>query len=524
MNSALDLLADKKVTFVPPAENLVKMIPENKIDALRAEKLERDIQEIEKSDDPVTVARAKIVAAQACGWKAPHLQLAAALNLPKTLNALHAANAPLTKDKNDNYPLDVALQANAKDSITTIIENKAIPYAYHPRSVGTCNQDALLNFYANMNKRRAGDSEALMRLNYDVATQCSKDNLRALVQKSILRMPSYQEFRSATSLESAEKIGMTAKLLTLYTQSPKDLPADLYEQIKRCAITAHVQIHLPWVYQKTPESVRNDLLNILTTHPITLTQDDTELAWNLLASTLGDDDLYNAVISLLKEQKFPFPDVDFSTQLLSAHIRFFPSNIFPRLLEIGADVNHTTSETPAHTPWSSKPANSRERSSLPSALDAAINNFSLSDKAIKWLKKNGLKVRRQQWLDLLIESSIIDTTRPTSHEERLNIISANEKKLEKTYIILKANPDLVLDTKTADHLCTIMEHLRANNIFFDHQMDYIIDRAWRHTSDSMYPRGKRLAAWEDFFSSFFVTNAQNQTEQQEGSPRIEDLV
>lgn len=301
MDLTLDLPADKNVIFVPPAGNLVKMIPENKIDALRAEKLERDIQEIEKSDDPVTVARAKIVAAQACGWRAPHLQLAVALNLPKTFNALLAANAPIIKDMNGNYPLDVALQGNTQEMITAITGNKESPYAYNPASMGTCSQDALLCFYANMNERRAGDSEALMRLNYNVTAYCSNDTLRALAQKSLLRMPPYQEFRTATSLYSAERIGMTAKLLTLYTQSPQDLPADLYEQIKRCAITARVQMRLPWRYQKNTKDVANDLLNILTTHPITLAQDDTELAWNLLTSALGDDDLYNAVTTMLKE-------------------------------------------------------------------------------------------------------------------------------------------------------------------------------------------------------------------------------
>lgn len=126
----------------------------------------------------------------------------------------------------------------------------------------------------------------------------------------------------------------------------------------------------------------------------------------------------------------------------------------------------------------------------------------------------------------MIESSTtdIDATRPTSYEECRNIIRTNEKKLQKTYVLLKANPDLVLDTNTADHLCTMMQRLRIDDNFSDFQIDYIINRAWRHTSDTMYPHAKRLATWGDYFASFFSNNAQTQAEQQEQGRRIEDIV
>lgn len=199
----------------------------------KREQWQNDVEQIDKSDDPVSLARIKINAADRdsewSGITSYYVTVAAKHRKAQAFRTLLMAGASIA-DTYQQTLMDIVLESDFKDGIDTIVQEGRAKYDCHFTSLAICNTDTLLHFSSRMYTRLNNYPTELQLLSDAVVTHCDTDSLRAFTQEGFLRVPKYYKSNKEKSRHNLE---ICQKILNLYAENSEGLPAELHQKTKR---------------------------------------------------------------------------------------------------------------------------------------------------------------------------------------------------------------------------------------------------------------------------------------------------
>jgi len=278
-------------------------------------RLSQDVQKVEQAEDPDQTAKAILNEAERWRYNTGYYVCEAAKQKSSKAFTAFIKSKAFLKDDDGVTAMDAALRADFIHGIDELFK-KDQSYTCNPTSLAACSAETLIHFADKVHEFRKDNPSELAALSDAVIIHCDPKISRQFLQKNDGNY-GYHDVYQPSEVEIDEPVGekilsRSKAYLKIYAHDAQPPYQKPYHHSKLFALhdalwNLNAKFKEKQLYNRSLEDNTGEIRDMLNNHPITFSDNEKTLAYNVYAAGIRHDDC--EVLNKLEALSAPMPDV-----------------------------------------------------------------------------------------------------------------------------------------------------------------------------------------------------------------------